>query len=543
MERAREECATVREISLSKKKKQFKAQAPAPALVKTQSPAPTKVNAMELFRAEDRAARQKLTLDGFDNFVSRLGLNNDNALSAGTYEFNLVTKNRIKLEAAYRGSWVVGAVVDSVAEDMTRAGVEIITNEADEDIKDVKSSMSRLQIWQSIQNLIKWGRLYGGAIAVIQIKGQKLSTPLDLETVGEDQFQGLVVYDRWALNPSLDKLIDSGPEMGLPAFYNIVTSLTSGEASTSATTGNIEVHHSRCIRYTGIDLPYFQAITEMMWGESILERLWDRLISFDNATMSSASLIDRANLRTVGVAGLRDIIAAGGEAQAGLLAMFEMMRSLQVNEGLTLLDKEDTFASTAYSFAGLSDMMLQFGQQLSGASGIPLIRLFGQSPAGLAATGDADIRMYYDNINAQQESKLRNPFEVLLKVMWRSEFGKPAPDDLEFEFTPLWQMSAMDKATVSKSNTETLLGAYEAGVTDRETTLKELRQMSGDTGLFTNITDDSIKDAEGEEPPMPDAAPPTGEKPKTEEPAEPKEPVKNLDGKTQDSKWYKRLFR
>lgn len=42
------------------------------------------------------------TVDGFDNFISRLGLNNDNALSAGTYEFNLVTRNRILLEAAYR---------------------------------------------------------------------------------------------------------------------------------------------------------------------------------------------------------------------------------------------------------------------------------------------------------------------------------------------------------------------------------------------------------------------------------------------------------
>lgn len=493
---------------------------------------------MQVFRAEDRAAREHLaamTMDGFDNFVSRLGLNNDNALSAGTYEFNLVTRNRIKLEAAYRGSWIVGAVVDSVAEDMTRAGVDIVTSDGDENIKKLKNSMNRLQIMHSTCQLIKWGRLYGGALGVLQIQGQKLDTPLNLDSIAKDQFRGIVVFDRWQLNPVLDRVIDSGPDMGLPEFYQIVSTPTQSSPDSKTLTGQQTVHHSRVIRYTGIDLPFFQAITEMMWGESILERLWDRLISFDNATMSSASLIDRANLRTVGIEGLREIIAAGGEAQKGLEAQFEMMRLMQVNEGLTLLDKNDTFAATAYSFAGLSDMMLQFGQQLSGASGIPLVRLFGQSPAGLSATGDADIRMYYDNINAQQEARLRNPFTVLIKVLWRSEFGKPAPEDLEFTFTPLWQMSAIDKSTVAKTNAETISGAYESGLTTRECAMKELRQSSGDTGVFSNITDEDIAEAENDPPPMPDQANP---EPNLSPEADPK-PAK--DGKMQKLKrWLSR---
>jgi len=515
-------------------------------------PKPVAVNAMDLFRAQDAATKQALkhvTFDGFDNFVSRLGLNNDNSLSAGTYEFNLVTRNRIKLEAAYRGSWIVGAVVDSVAEDMTRAGVDVTTNEADADIKDFQSAISRKQIWSSVQNLIKWGRLYGGAIGVLQIRGQDLATPLDLETVSKGQFDGIAVYDRWALNPSLGTVIEAGPDMGLPKYYAIVSALNATEPNAPTPTGQINVHHSRVIRYTGIDLPYFQAITEMMWGESVLERLWDRLIAFDSVTMSTANLVERANNRTIGIEGLREIIAAGGAAQQGLLAQFEMMRSLQTNEGMTLLDKNDSFETTNYTFAGLSDVMLQFGQQLSGASGIPLVRLFGQSPAGLSATGDADIRMYYDNVNAQQEAKLRTPFDTLLRVLWRSTFGKPAPKDLEFTFTPLWQMSATDKANVAKTNTESVLGAFESGLTDRATSLKELRQTSGDTGLFSNISDEDIEEAEVEEPPMPDSpevggVPAEQKEQQTSQPPhtenEPKEPVKNLDAKPKG--FLKRVF-
>lgn len=457
-----------------------------------------------LFSNVVKAARGR---DGFDNFISRLGLNNDNTLSAGSYTFNYITRNRILLEAMYRGSWIVGAIIDNPAHDMTRAGIDITTVDGEDNIKKLKAAMSRLSIWKSLCHLAQWGDMYGGAIGVIQIKGQSLETPLQLDTVGKGQFQGIVVYDRWQLNPQLVDVIDSGPDTGLPSYYQIVNNPTSIDPTSMPATGLVRVHHSRCIRYTGIDLPYFQAITEMMWGESVLERLFDRLISFDNTTMSTASLVDRANLRTVGVEGLREIIAAGGEAYEGLIAFFEMIRQLQVNMGLTIIDKNDEFKTDSYTFSGLSDVMLQFAQQLSGASGQPLIRLFCQSPAGLNATGDNDLRMYYDNINSKQETKFRNGLEIVLKCLYRSEFGTEMPDDLEFSFTPLWQQTPTDKANNTKTNTETILAAAE--LTGAECALQELRDSSGDTGLFSNITDKQIKAAKelDEEPPIPDMPP------------------------------------
>jgi phage-related protein (TIGR01555 family) len=459
----------------------------------------------EAQKTEDKAMR---TIDGFDNFVSRLGLNNDNSLSAGIYTFNLLTRNRVQLEAAYRGSWVTGRVIDCTADDMTRAGAIFTTNEAEEDIKDFQTQISRLGIWNSMNELIKWGRLYGGAIAVMQIEGQDLSTPLDPATVGRGQFKGLVVYDRWQLNPDLERIIRSGPNLGLPAFYSIVTSASTVEPASHDPTGQILVHHSRVIRNIGIQLPFFQAITEMMWGESILERLWDRLISFDSATMSSANLIERANNRTVGIENFREIIAAGGKAQQGLEAQFEMMRQFQTNEGMTLMDKNDTFATSNYTFAGLDGLLIQFGQQLAGASETPLVILFGQSPAGLNSTGESDIRTYYDSIKSKQESRLRPGLEPLFKVMWRSTFGKDQPKDFEFTFAPLWQMSDLDKSTISKNNSDTILAAEGAGVISKSVALKELRQSSKDLGLFTNISDEDIAEAEEientvEEPPEP----------------------------------------
>ncbi|MFX8813048.1 phage portal protein, partial [Acinetobacter baumannii] len=89
---------------------------------------------------------------------------------------------------------------------------------------------------------------------------------------------------------------------------------------------------------------------------------------------------------------------------------------------------------------GLDNILMQFGQQIAGALGIPLVRLFGQSPAGFSATGESDLSNYYDNINQQQEGRMRTPLHKLLEIVSRSKLGKPLPDSFKFDFASLWQI-------------------------------------------------------------------------------------------------------
>lgn len=518
-----------------------------------------------IFPTEDapRVATPKLapkshsekTADGFRNFAAKLGVgtpgdegSEDNLTTAGHYVFNLITRNRLLLEAAYRGSWIVGRVIDCVAEDMTKDGIIVQTTKGAKWLTEFKMRMSRLKIWSSVCDTIRWGRLYGGAIGVLQIKGQDLSTPLDCDTVGKDQFLGIAVYDRWQLNPDLQHVISVGPDMGLPEFYNIVLGNNVNDPGHTAggeevqhqvnATGQVRVHHTRCFRMGGHKLPFFQAITEMMWDEAVLERLWDRLVQYDTSSASVAQLILRANLRTVSIDGLRQILSTGGDAEEALIKQFEYMRMFQTNEGITLLDKEDEFASTAYTFAGLADVLANFGEQLSGAAETPLVRLFGQSPGGLNSDGKADLVNYYDSINAKQESKLRDPVETISKVMWRSMTGKALPIDFTFEFTPLWEMSAADKAAIATSNTTAIIGAHQEGLVNTSTAMKELKQSSGTTGLFSNITDEDIEDAEDIDPPMPEEE----ESEETEGTEKPSETVKKAMGDSAMKKWLKRFL-
>lgn len=456
------------------------------------SSAPGSAQAGGRFRSED----------SFANFAARVGVGTDNQSANSSYQFDFISRNRIKLEAMYRSSWIVGQAVDVVAEDMTRAGVEVIGDDVDPNDKErLYRSLQRLGVWDKIADTIKWGRLYGGAIGVLLIDGQNMATPLRRETVGKGQFKGIYVLDRWMCQPSLtEKVTEFGPHFGEPLNYTVLT-------TQSPLDGKV-IHYSRVVRIDGVDLPYQQRFSEQGWGQSVIERLYDRLVAFDSTTQGAAQLVYKAHLRTLQVEGLREILAAGGPAERALLRNVEFIRRFQSNEGLTLLDSKDKLETSQYTFAGLDNVLLQFGQQLSGALQIPLVRLFGQSPVGLNATGESDMEMYRDGIKQQQERRLRSPFDTIIDITWRSELGSEPPADLAHEFRSLAQMSDTEKATVANTVADAVGKAYDMQTIDRATAMKELRGSSHATGIFSNITDEMIAEAENDPPPsmeLPDA--------------------------------------
>ena len=435
------------------------------------------------------------TLDSFQNLATRTGIGTANVASAGTYQFSPTSRNRVQLENAYRSSWIVGQVVDAYAEDMTREGLDLLGDGAPDWQEEMHRVADRLQIWPAITDTIKWSRLYGGCIAVLMIDGQKPDQPLRLESIRKDQFRGMLVLDRWMVQPLYSELVtEPGPEFGKPKYYDTVKDNWSMP--------NMRIHHSRCIRIDGLDLPYWQRISENGWGMSVVERLFDRLLAFDSTTQGAAQLVYKAHLRTYKVKGLREIIAVGGKAFEGLVKQIDMIRQYQSNEGMTLMDAEDEFEAHQYTFSGLDNVLLQFGQQIAGATGIPLVRLFGQSPAGLNSTGESDLRTYYDNVKQQQERRLRYGIAKVLGVLFRSVTGQEPPENFYFKFRPLWQVSDKEKSEIANTVSQAVATASNAGIIDRATALKELRNSAQVTGVFQSVTDEDIKEAEEEPPPV-----------------------------------------
>jgi len=76
-------------------------------------------------------------------------------------------------------------------------------------------------------------------------------------------------------------------------------------------------------------------------------------VAYDSATLGAAQLMYRAYLRTIGIKGFREALAMGGATEAAVIKQFEYIRAMQNNEGLTILDSEDTFNTHTYSFREL----------------------------------------------------------------------------------------------------------------------------------------------------------------------------------------------
>jgi phage-related protein (TIGR01555 family) len=435
------------------------------------------------------------TGDSFQNFVAKLGIGTENLSSAGTYGFNPITRERTLLEWIHRGQWVAGLVVDLVADDMTRAGVEIEGSMPPEDMEAIENEIAGLGVWAALRDAIAWGRLYGGSLCVAMIDGQDFSTPLRVETVGKGQFRGLLALDRWMLTPSInDTIQELGPHIGLPKYYDV-------QQNAPGLRGK-RIHHSRCFRFGGNRLPYYQRLIENLWDESILERIYDRLLAFDSTTQGAAQLVYKAYVRTYGIKNLRELIATGGEAVNGLVQYVNTMAQFQSIEGITLLDSEDRFEAHEHAaFTGLADVLIHLGQQISGAVQLPLVRLFGQSPTGLNSTGESDMRTYYDGIASVQHREMHIGTVQTYKMAAMSLGIKP-PDDFTVKFRPLWLMSEKDRAEVATAITNAVAVGLDMGV-PQSVCFEELRQSSPVTNVWSNISDEHIAQAKEETtPPM-----------------------------------------
>lgn len=447
-----------------------------------------KKSTIDKVEKEGRKFRGKTTGDSFQNFALNIGIGTNNALSGSSYGFNPITRVRTLLEWIHRGTWIGGVAIDLLADDMTRGGVEILTVEDPQAVEKMQQGLSRLRIWPELSDNIKWANLYGGSIAAVLIDGQDPSTPLRIEAVGRNKFKGLTVFDRWMVEPSLQKLVtEYGPNLGLPEYYTVV-------ADAPAMRGQ-RIHYTRCIRLEGVRLPYWQRLMENLWGLSVFERLYDRMIAFDSATMGAAQLVYKSYVRTYKLDGLHDAAVTGGDALVGIAQRLELMRKYQGIEGISLIDKEDEFTEGgSQGYTGIADILVHFAEQISGALQIPLVRLLGQSPAGLNSTGESDLRTYYDNILQRQEKDLREGVNLVLRVLAQS-LGIKLPDNFNFNFVPLWQLNQTEKTEIADKATRFTLEVEAAGLVSPRIALQELRQLAKVTGYWTNIDNKMIAEA------------------------------------------------
>jgi predicted ABC-type ATPase len=219
--------------------------------------------------------------------------------------------------------------------------------------------------------------------------------------------------------------------------------------------------------------------------------VFDELKKRDNTSYNIAGLIFLANVRTYKTE-MADLLSFGdGAMQKDFYGVMQGINWMMNNFGMTVIGANDDFAQHQYTFTGINDVYESFMLDLAGACEIPVTRLFQRDPAGLNATGESDLTNYYDMIEEKQETYLRPVLDKLLPVIAMSAWGY-VPEDLDYKFNPLRKADPKENADLSKSITDSVIAAFNAGLISQQVALKEMRQQSELTGMWSNITDEDI---------------------------------------------------
>jgi len=211
----------------------------------------------------------------------------------------------------------------------------------------------------------------------------------------------------------------------------------------------LRVHASRCLEIKGKKVPSSAsgiAEENRYWGMSMVPPIWEYLRDFIGAMGSVSDILYEFIVGKYKLSDLDIVLAQGNE---GLLQ--NRIEAIEMSKSLlhaVLLGIEEDYSRDAASLVGVPESIDRFMMVLSAVTGIPVARLFGRSAAGLNATGENDLRNYYDSVKSKQRSQLSSIVQRLVHLLsvWRNV------EEPRVVWNPLMQMSEKEKADKERVN-------------------------------------------------------------------------------------------
>lgn len=433
-------------------------------------------------KAKILSDEEQFQKDGLENLVAQLGTEQDKRSHSKFVNNKMLSADggQEELNAMYLTDWLCGKVVDIIPDDMTREWREFTGDVDPKVVKALEDEEDRLQLSSYFNEAHKWGRLYGGGLIVMSIDdGQTPDKPLDINKIKKGGLRHIKAIDRHRVsNADIVPIADPmNINFGMPEYYRF------NETS-------VKIHHSRILRFDGISLPFDEFRRNNYWSDSVLSRLYEAVINFNTTGDGAASMVYETNVDIVKVKGLMGYLQTA-EGEALLRKRFTMARMMKSFNNMILLDNEEGFESKSNTFAGLPDLLDRFALFLSAASDIPATRLLGSSASGLNATGEGDLKNYYDTVRSTQKKVYKPLLDYFDKIMAKS-LGLADDTDLDYDFKSLFQMTPKEMADLQLVNAQRDQIYLDRNVITEEIVAKELKQ----DGTYTNITDEYLEELE-----------------------------------------------
>lgn len=434
--------------------------------------------------------------------------------------------------------------------------------------QSLMSKLDELDARKAIWTALCYERAYGGAAILIGAQdGKDPSQPLNEDLISSVDWLNVFSGGKDGEITAWSYYVDmKSPKFGQPETYvirNIGMPVSSslpiagqpipmtGPAKTYET--QFLVHESRLLIFPGNSVSRRARYENRGWGDSVFTRV-DEVLSQYNQTWSGvATLMSEFSQAVLKVPGLSAALA-GRNTAAGNRPITARAQAIQQTRSLVrmlFIDEKEEFARDTATVTGIADVLEAFALRLAAAADMPVTLLMGQSPAGMSATGESDIRFFYDRVAAKQKLRLVPQLRRLACLLMRAKDGPTEgeePEDWQLKCCPLYQMSEKEQADLRYVVAQTdaiyidkqVLSPEEVAASaygGAEWTMERAIDADGREEMAAKSEEDAQKAAELREemvkngPPQPPQPP--GQEPPPGKP--PVEPVKedNLDRLTQ----------
>ena len=394
--------------------------------------------------------------DGYVNMMNKYGTSKD---TTEGYRFRAepVVPDEL-LTMYYEGNGLFAKIIDTPAEEAIKHGFTLESTK-DQKIEDFYTeALDELDWEETAMTAIRWARLFGGSIAVMMINdGRGIDEPLDWRNIRS--IDDIRVYDRSVIQPDYQSMFSYDPRdpfrtrgsrLGMPEFYHV-----------TSRTGTFTVHDSRCLVFQNGILPENTTNSiYQLWGIPEYVRINRAIRDAEVAHGSATKLLDRS---VQAVYKMKDL-AAELATEEGEDRVLRRLQTIDMARGLlnsiTIDSEGEDYDFRQFQFSGVSDVIDSTCNFLSALTSIPQTILFGRSPAGMNATGDADLENWYNYLERIQKRMVKKNLRYLLSVIFQAGVRTGEVDEvpkIKVEFNPLWSLSDTEQADLDQKRAQTQL--------------------------------------------------------------------------------------
>lgn len=447
-------------------------------------------------KAATEAAAEAARRDGWHNTITQLGRARDKRMATrittpGT------SGSRDEYDDMFHGDDTSATIAELPAREMTREWITLSMDDAGTDVrteapedrmlaaKNVMQALDDLEAKTMVCQAILWARVHGGSLLYLGVNDgtDDLSQPLNMDSIKSIDF--LLLFDRWEVQIQQANSDLTSRDFGKPELYLVQTMTESGLGHGATTL----VHASRFIRFDGVATSRYRMALNGGWCDSVYTRMMETLRDYGISWHGVAHLLTDFSQAVLKLRGLADsLLQSESTYVLDRMTAFDTCRS--VARAIPIDAEDEDFMRVATPMTGLPETLDRLMLRVASAARMPATLLFGQSPAGLNATGESDIRLFYDGIKAAQEDSLRPRIDRLLEIIFAAREGPTGgkePAHWSYEFNPLWQETDSERAAVRKTQAETDAIYLQEGVLDREEVA--MSRFGGDTYSTETVLD------------------------------------------------------